>query len=254
MKNSLTLIFLSLVIAISNAYALTAVHVTADDFVDMNTGDANNFGGSVSKSIQNFVGAPEGATSTVVLKFGTGTSSIGRDAYGVGSSTFGQSGDFFDGQYIKFGNSVNQMMLDFRITNNTGRDVKLRNINFDIRRAPGNANPTAFSVKYLASGDSALIKGATIETGAEMVNLVNVATGTIEEGVNNFTNNIPTNINNKAWIADSGYANFRLILTGTAGAQLDNVLVTVVPEPSTYALLSGLFAMTWIGLRRRATK
>ena len=253
MKKTLTLIFLSLVIAISNVHALTAVTVIADDFVTMNTGDSNNFGGTVSTTVENFVGAPEGSTSTVLLKFGTGTSSIGRDAYGVGSSTFGQSGAFFDGQYIKFGNTANQMMLDFRITNNTGRDVKLRNINFDIRRVPGNANPTSFQVKYLASGNSALIKGATIETGAEMVNLVNVASGTINEGVNNFTNNIPSNINNKAWIADSGYANFRLLLTGTAGSQLDNFSVTVVPEPSTYALLSGLFVMTWIGLRRRSS-
>ena len=48
-----------------------------------------------------------------------GTSSLGRDAFGTGTSTFGQTGAWFDGSYAKFGNSGNQQQLDIRITNNT---------------------------------------------------------------------------------------------------------------------------------------
>ena len=79
--------------------------------------------------------------------------------------------------------------------------------------------------------------------------------------INNYSNVIGTNIQGTAWIADGSYANIRLkINTGnnSAGSQLDNFSVLVVPdavpEPSTYALLSGIFVMAWIGLRRRSVK
>ena len=90
-----------------------------------------------------------------------------------------------------------------------------------------------------------------------MVNLAGLGTGTINGGINNFSNVIGENISGTAWIADGGYANIRLkINTGNAAAssQLDNFSVTMVPEPSTYALLSGLCVMAWIGLRRRSVK
>ena len=239
MKKLITLISLSLVVAFANA-----VNITVDDFHGLNNGDANNL-------------AIDETNDGINLKMGPGTSSLGRDAFGVGTSTFGQSGDWFDGSYAKFGNSANQQLLDIRITNNTGIDQKLTNLSFDIRKEPGNANPTSYNLLYLNSGASALIKGASVSAGSEMANLAGLGTGTIDGGVNNYSNVIGTNIQGTAWIADGSYANIRLkINTGNnaAGSQLDNFSVTLVPEPSAYALLSGICVMAWVGLRRRSLK
>jgi hypothetical protein len=51
----------------------------------------------------------------------------------------------------------------------------------------------------------------------------------------------------------------RITLTGGGAtwneehqSNMDNVSLTVVPEPSTYALLSGMLALGWVMIRRRA--
>lgn len=235
MKNTLTLIALSLVVSLANA-----VNITVDNFHGLNTAASTN-DLAVTKS-----------QDGITLKFGAGTSGQARDAYGSGSSTFGQSGSFFDGSYVKFGNSGNQMLLDFRITNNTGVDQKLTHLNFDIRRASGQTNPTSYNLLYLATGDSVLASGSA--SGSEFANLKGIGSATINSGVNIFSNSIGGAVDGTAWIADGGYANIRLKLNGTASAQLDNFEAVLVPEPSTYALLSGLFVMAWIGLRRRSVK
>ena len=246
MKKLITLITLSLVVALANA-----VNITVDDFHGLNTAANTN----------NLVITETDEDETVELKFGAGTSNNGWDAFGTGTSTFGQSGAWFDGSYVKFGNSANQQLLDFRITNNTGEDQVLRNLSFDIRKPSANANPTSYNLYYLDAGNSELIKGASVAAGSEMANLAGLGTGTINGGINNYSNVIGTNIQGTAWIPDGGYANIRLkINTGnnSAGSQLDNFSVIVVPdavpEPSTYALLSGIFVMAWIGLRRRSVK
>ena len=224
-----------------------------------------SFGDIVTVSVDDFAGLSTAASSTdlaitksengLELKFGTGTSSLGRDAYGTGTSTFGQTGAWFDGSYAKFGNSANQQQLDIRITNNTGNDAKLTNIAFDIRKQPGNANPTDFQLLYLATGNSALIKGASVDAGSEMVNLAGLGASTIDGGINNYSEAVGGNIGGTAWIADGGYANFRLkINTGnnSAGSQLDNFVVSmdVIPEPATMGLL-GIAGSGLLVLRKR---
>ena len=77
-------------------------HNCVDDFDGLNTAVANDL--AITKS-----------ENGLELKFGAGTSSLGRDAYGTGTSTFGQSGAWFDGSYAKFGNSGNQQQLDIRL-------------------------------------------------------------------------------------------------------------------------------------------
>ena len=245
MKYSPTIVFIALFALLSVTHAAT-YNIVVDDFAGLNLGDANNLDINYN------------TIDGLNLKMGPGTSSLGRDAFGVGTSTFAQTGAWFDGSYAKFGNSGNQQLLDFRITNNLGTDAKLTNISFDIRKEPGNANPTSYNLLYLASGDSALVKGSSVSEGSEMFNLSGLGTGTIDGGINEYSNVIGSNISGTGWIADGGYANIRLkINTGNAaaGSQLDNFSVTMqtvsaVPEPSSYAFLLGLVTLLLVSQRR----
>jgi hypothetical protein len=237
---------LILSLSVSNA----AVHsITVTDWVTLNTttlAKPNNL-------------QVEQSANGIQLNFGAGTSNNARDAFGTTTSDFGFPGnDFFDGELVKFGNSGNQQLLDFRITNNTGADAKLKNISFDFRKAPANANPTGFQLLYLATGDSELRKGSSFAAGSEMVNLVAIGSDTFSGGVESFSEVVGSNISGTAWIASGGYANFRLkMVTGnaTASSVMDDFSVTLesvaVPEPSSYALLAGLFACTYMMIRRR---
>ena len=237
---------LTLSLSVSNA----AVHsITVTDWVSLNTttlAKPNNL-------------EVEQSENGIQLNFGAGSSINGRDAFGTTTSNFGFPGNaFFDGELVKFGNSGNQQLLDFRITNNTGADAKLKNISFDFRKASTNANPTDFQILYLATGDSELRKGSSFAAGAEMVNLAGVGSDTIAGGVESFSESVGGNIDGTAWIASGGYANFRLkINTGNvaASSQMDDFSVTLetaaIPEPSSYALLASLFVCTYIMVRRR---
>ena len=245
MKYSPTIVFIALFALFTTTHAAT-FNIVVDDFAGLNAGDANNL-------------AIDYTNDDLNLKMGPGTSSLGRDAFGVGTSTFGQTGAWFDGSYARFGNSGNQQLLDFRITNNLGADAKLTNISFDIRKEPGNANPTSYNLLYLASGDSALVKGSSVSEGSEMFNLSGLGTGTIDGGINEYSNVIGSNISGTGWIADGGYANIRFkINTGNAaaGSQLDNFSVTMqtvsaVPEPSSYTFLLGLVTLLLVTQRRK---
>lgn len=240
-KRLITFCVALLVCAVESFGAIVTIGV--DDFDGLNTAvSANDL--AITKS-----------ENGLELKFGAGTSSLGRDAYGTGTSTFGQSGAWFDGSYAKFGNSGNQQQLDIRITNNTGNDAKLTNISFDIRKPNGNANPTDFQLLYLATGDSDLRKGASFAEGSEMANLAGLGSDDINGGINNYSESVGGNINGTAWIADGGYANFRLkINTGNAaaGSQLDNFALSmdVIPEPATIGLL-GVFGGAMAFARKR---
>lgn len=103
-----------------------------------------------------------------------------------------------------------------------------------------------------AGGFSALVAGVTFDLGG------NVAAGN-EIGVLVFNSSTTSTIGADAydiytndWVVAADGSN--LSLTGT-GAPFQGAAVgssTVVPEPSAYALLGGLFALTCVMLRRRA--
>jgi hypothetical protein len=132
-------------------------------------------------------------------------------------------------------------------------------LQFDFRVNPSLGNPSSYQILHINNGDSTLTKGADIATGTEMSNLVGIGSGDLNSGINSYNNAIGAAISGTAWIADGGYANFRLILTSGNYAnvsQLDDFGVSLtpnaVPEPSSYALLAGLFACTYMMVRRRA--
>ena len=88
----------------------------------------------------------------------------------------------------------------------------------------------------------------------------NVATGN-EIGVLVFDNSTATTIGSDAyqvytngWLTPADGANASLTGAGpfTGAAALSSSVFSAVPEPSSYALLGGLFALTCVMLRRRA--
>lgn len=251
---------IGLLVATLIVTAETTVSVGVDDW------DANNSSTNVNHMFINVSGA-DGidlimggslASSQGGNQAGR-ASSVGRDGYGTGTSTFGQTGSFFDGSYLKFGNVSNQMVVDYRIVNNSGFDFKYTKLEFDVRRAPGQANPTGYTHSYLR-GDGTIfgsdfVKGATAAEGTAVANNKPMGTDTIADGINNFSINIGTPLDGTGWIAAGDEASFRIKLDhGTAaGAQLDNFLVTgtIVPEPSAFALIAGALVMATVITRRR---
>ena len=240
------------------ASADTTVSVGVDDW------DANNSSTNVNHMFINVSGA-DGIDLIMGGSLATGNqagraSSVGRDGYGTGTSDFGFSGNpWFDGSYLKFGNVSNQMVVDYRIVNNSGFDFKYTKLEFDVRRAAGQANPTGYTHSYLR-GDGTIfgsdfVKGATAAAGTAVANNKPMGSDDIEDGINEITINIGTPLQGTGWIAAGNEASFRIKLdhTNAAGAQLDNFLVTgtIVPEPSSFALITGVLVMATVMTRRR---
>ena len=226
-----------------------SIVTTMTDWVTSNTVTGNNYTGSKT-------------ANGIVLSFGQGITGNNFDAYGTSTSHFGfPNNAFFDGEQLKFGGgNANQNKIDFRIQNNSGVAQKFVALEFDFRVNPSLGNPTSYQIVHVNNGDSTLIKGASAETGTAMPNLQGIASGDLNSGIDSYNNAIGAAINGTAWIADGEYANFRLILSSdnyNNVSQLDDFGVyltpaAVVPEPSSYALLAGLFACTYMMVRRRA--
>jgi hypothetical protein len=169
---------------------------------------------------------------------------------------------------VKFITNNNTYRLDFLIKNeSTTNAFTLDSIHFDNRMANANAN-SAFTIQYLANnGNSALFNTGT---NSNVSNLAYIA-GTVDAGVGVTVGKTEHDINIASQLAGGGagvelapgsQASFRISWTGSlnnfAQNQIDNLgfsgtfQAAAVPEPSSYALLAGLFACTYMMVRRRA--
>ena len=205
----------------------------------------NGFGG-YGKFANNIAGLNDSNYGSVVG---------GPDLTGVGGNSA-----------IKFKTGDNRYRLDFMIKNDSLGDFILDSIHFDSRVPNATAN-NAFVIQYLANNGNSNLQN--MGTGANVSNLAFLA-GTsltdgvsVAEGISEHDVSIAANIaGNQAGVklAAGDQASFRISWIGStnvnAQTQMDNLAISgvfaAVPEPSSYALLAGLFACTYMMVRRRS--
>ena len=169
---------------------------------------------------------------------------------------------------VKFRTTDGLNRLDFLIKNeSSAADFILDSIHFDNRNPNANAN-NAFTIQYLSN--NALSNLQNMGTGANVSNLAYIA-GSATEGVSSPIGINAHDVSIAAQLSGQGagvklaagdQASFRITWTGSVLGgqqnQLDNLGISgvfaaaAVPEPSSYALLAGLFACTFMMVRRRA--
>tara|TARA_B110000459_G_scaffold132139_1_gene144544 strand:+ start:270 stop:1115 length:846 start_codon:yes stop_codon:yes gene_type:complete len=206
----------------------------------------NGFGG-FGKFANNIAGLNDSNYGSVVG---------GPDLTGVGGNSA-----------VKFKTADNRYRLDFLIKNDSlTADFILDSIHFDSRVPNATAN-NQFVIQYLANNGNSNLQN--MGTGANVSNLAFLAGTSLTEGVvaaadiSEHDVSIAANIaGNQAGVklAAGDQASFRISWIGSTNAnaqtQMDNLAISgvfaAVPEPSSYALLAGLFACTYMMVRRRS--
>ena len=217
---------------------------------------------------------PNVDTSGGFLSGAIGTNASGNGYGGQGKNTSVISGlnDGTFGSEIGFTGSGNSAMklitdsgrhrIDFKITNDSSTNAfRLQKIHFDARVANANANDT-YLIEYLSNnGNSNLFN---VSTQSNVSNLADIASDTLAVGVSQIDVSIASDLSGggPVRLAAGDSASFRITWTGSAAnfaqTQMDNLafsgefIANAVPEPSSYALLAGLFACTYMMVRRRA--
>tara|TARA_B110000037_G_scaffold212502_1_gene265328 strand:+ start:419 stop:1270 length:852 start_codon:yes stop_codon:yes gene_type:complete len=267
----------ALAFSISSSYAQTidgsTVYLGWSDF-DVSVAGNNN--SKIQELTPNETGGGFLSGIVGVGASGNGYGAKGRFANnvtGVNDSTLGGLTDGPDmsstnNLAVKFTTLGGFHRLDFLIKNESlTNDFVLDSIHFD-NRNPNAASNNAFTIQYLANNGTSNLQN--MGTGANVSNLAFIAGSSATEGVSSALGNnshdisIAANIaGNQAGVklAAGDQASFRITFIGSSLSdaskqnQLDNLGFSgsfAVPEPSSYALLAGLFACTYMMARRRA--
>ena len=168
---------------------------------------------------------------------------------------------------IKFKTGDNRYRLDFLIKNDSDTaDFILDSIHFDSRVPDGTAN-NAFVIQYLANNGNSNLQN--MGTNANVSNLAFIAGSSLTVGQSAAVGISEHDVSIAGQLAGGGagvklaagdQASFRISWIGSSNNnkqnQMDNLGISgvfaTVPEPSSYALLAGLFACTYMMVRRRA--
>jgi len=212
------------------------------------TASGNGYGG-YGKFTNNITGLNDDNFGSVVG---------GPDLTGVGGNSA-----------IKFKTGDNRYRLDFMIKNESlTADFILDSIHFDSRVPDATAN-NAFVIQYLANNGNSNLQN--MGTNANVSNLAFIAGTSLTEGASAAIGISEHDVSIASQLAGGGagvklaagdQASFRISWIGSSNVnkqnQMDNLAISgvfaeaAVPEPSSYALLSGLFACTYMMVRRRA--
>ena len=199
-------------------------------------------------------------------KFANNIAGLNDDNYGSvvgGPDLTGVGGN----SAVKFKTGDNRYRLDFMIKNDSlTADFILDSIHFDARVPNATAN-NQYVIQYLSNNGNSNLQN--MGTGANVSNLAFLAGTSLTSGasaalgVSEHDVSIAAQIaGNQAGVklAAGDQASFRISWIGStninAQTQMDNLAISgvfaAVPEPSSYALLAGLFACTYMMVRRRA--
>ena len=188
----------------------------------------------------------ENVTATITGGQGEATNrNISNQTYGNSVFTF-SAADSSTGINLRT-YSNNQKRVDVTVTNGTGADLTVDSLFFDLQMYFG-ADNGSMTVSHLTSQSNLddqfanRLLGTTALTGNDF--------STIYQST--FTTATMTDVT----LAEGQTAAFRFQLNadGVAiGARFDNIAIgsNAIPEPGTYALVAGIFALTAVMVRRR---
>ena len=212
-------------------------------------GASGNGYGGFGKFANNITGFNDSSYGSVVG---------GPDLTGVGGNSA-----------VKFKTADNRYRLDFLIKNDSlTADFILDSIHFDSRVPNATAN-NEFVIQYLSNNGNSNLQN--MGTGSNVSNLAFLAGTSLTSGASAAVGISEHDVSIAAQIAGNqagvklapgDQASFRISWIGATNVnqqnQMDNLAISgvfasaAVPEPSSYALLAGLFACTYMMVRRRA--
>lgn len=250
---------------------LTATSIIAQVNFDGTTAYTENFDGLASASgSHTFVDNSTIAGVTVNSEemdsnnddYFTGTgSSTGGEVYSFGASP---TSDRAIGYVGSGGNDYFNVFVS--LLNTSGGTIDSLNISYDgeLWRSGGTSNDNNNFLNFSYAIDAGSLPTSTSTFGWTEVDALDYSLTTNQKlfstgarDGNGDSTSIVSTVDTLSW-----GANQTLFLRWTAGnaagtdagIALDNLSVSAVPEPSTYALLSGMFALASVMLRRRSVK
>jgi hypothetical protein len=188
------------------------------------------------------------AATVVQIDFGAGVSPVQSGFTAQTSASAGYATDAGDITVASNGSFFNRtaqqsytdaaLMGDFTFVNNLATNALTLTIN-----GAGISESTDYEITFYSYDSQHGSGGGTVSYAGLL--------GTTGSTSINYSNSLTSNSATATWTSD-GSGVLTIGVSGTnEGPRISGMEITVVPEPSSFALLAGCFGLTWVMLRRR---